>query len=239
MSALFQQLWQRRRAPTPPLHQTHAAAREGRKKKFKMQLKRKMPPPSKKEVKTQNPVPKRPRNAKTRKRLPNATKRKLVLEYESMEDSMQRVQWLEDHQISRDTMKGWRKPKTREQLMTATSTKSQKQKTSSSHREKQQSGHFVEEQKLLYNMYRLRRAEGLTVSGNWFVGKMHEILANKKPNGYEKFKGSTHWINNFVKRWGITHQQKTNKKSKSVEERLPRVQRFHQYAVYQMALEKP
>ena len=32
--------------------------------------------------------------------------------------------------------------------------------------------------------------------------------------------------------------EKTNKKSKSIEERLPAVRTFHWWAIYQMALEK-
>jgi len=34
-------------------------------------------------------------------------------------------------------------------------------------------------------------------------------------------------------------RKKTNKKSKSVEERLPAVRNFHWWAIYQMTLEKP
>jgi len=77
------------------------------------------------------------------------------------------------------------------------------------------------------------------VKGIWLTGKMRELLEKDKPPKYNTFKGSDHWIANFVRRWGISNQRQTNKKAKSVEARLPQVRRFHQYAVYQMALEKP
>ena len=35
------------------------------------------------------------------------------------------------------------------------------------------------------------------------------------------------------------YQKKTNKKSKSIPERIPKVKNFHWYTVYQMALEEP
>ena len=53
------------------------------------------------------------------------------------------------------------------------------------------------------------------------------------------FKGGCNWISKFTNRFGISLQAKTNKKSKSIEERLPQVRNFHWWAVYQMALEEP
>ena len=55
----------------------------------------------------------------------------------------------------------------------------------------------------------------------------------------EKFKASNRWVQGFNKRFGITLQRKTNKKSKSLTERLPKIKNFHWYAIYQMALEPP
>ena len=56
----------------------------------------------------------------------------------------------------------------------------------------------------------------------------------------KKFKASDKWLHNFTKRWGITKQKKkTNKKSLSIEERLPLVQNFHWWSIYQMATEDP
>ena len=53
------------------------------------------------------------------------------------------------------------------------------------------------------------------------------------------FKASDRWLLNFARRKGITNQKKTNKKSKSVEERLPLVRNFHWWTVYKMATEEP
>ena len=55
----------------------------------------------------------------------------------------------------------------------------------------------------------------------------------------KNFKGSDPWLSKFKKRFGITMQAKTNSKARSVEERLPKVQNFHWWAIYQMATEKP
>ena len=205
--------------------------------KLRERKKRKLPTPGPKEDKA--PTPKRPRNFKTRKRLPNITKKKLLLEYESLEDYGQRLEWLQEHQLTVNNIKTWKRPNNRSEIMKAGSWKSKTEKTSDSHREKRKVGLFPEQQKTLYNMYRVRRAEGLTVKGIWLTGKMRELLEKDKPPKYNTFKGSDHWIANFVRRWGISNQRQTNKKAKSVEARLPQVRRFHQYAVYQMALEKP
>ena len=50
---------------------------------------------------------------------------------------------------------------------------------------------------------------------------------------------SNRWLLNFTKRKGISKQRKTNKKSKSVEERIPQVKNFHWWAVYEMATQDP
>ena len=61
--------------------------------------------------------------------------------------------------------------------------------------------------------------------------------SGKDPEG--TFKASDKWLHNFTKRKGISKQWKTNKKSKSIEERLPKVRNFHWWAVYKMATEDP
>ena len=68
---------------------------------------------------------------------------------------------------------------------------------------------------------------------------MKEFVRNsgKDPSG--SFKASNKWVYQFTRRYGISKQKKTNKKSKSVKERLPAVHNFHWWAIYQMALKKP
>ena len=68
---------------------------------------------------------------------------------------------------------------------------------------------------------------------------MKEFVRNsgKDPSG--SFKASDNWLSKFTHRYGISKKKKTNKKSKSIEERLPAVRNFHWWAIYQMTLEKP
>jgi len=47
------------------------------------------------------------------------------------------------------------------------------------------------------------------------------------------------WLQGFIKRKGISSQRKTNKKNKSVEERLPQIKNFHHWAIYSMRTEEP
>ena len=61
--------------------------------------------------------------------------------------------------------------------------------------------------------------------------------SGKDPEG--KFKASNKWLFNFTRRKGISKQRKTNKKSKSIEERLPQVLNFHWWTVYEMATQDP
>ena len=61
--------------------------------------------------------------------------------------------------------------------------------------------------------------------------------AGKNEDG--ALKASNKWLSGFTKRWGVTKQKKTNKKSKSIEERMPQIRNFHWYTIYQMATEDP
>ena len=61
--------------------------------------------------------------------------------------------------------------------------------------------------------------------------------AGKNKDG--DFKASNKWLSGFTKRWGVSKQKKTNKKSKSLEERMPQIRNFHWYTIYQMAKEDP
>ena len=89
----------------------------------------------------------------------------------------------------------------------------------------------------MYGLYKLRRAKGLPVDGEYFSSKMVMLVKRDYPDS--AFKGGSRWISKFTNRFGISLQAKTNKKSKSIEERLPQVRNFHWWAVYQMALEDP
>ena len=70
----------------------------------------------------------------------------------------------------------------------------------------------------LYDLYKLRRAKGLPVDGEYFSAKMRMLVKRDYPDS--KFVGSNPWIQKFTRRFGISLQSKTNKKSKSIEERV-------------------
>ena len=53
------------------------------------------------------------------------------------------------------------------------------------------------------------------------------------------FKASYKWLTGFLKCRGMSRQKKTNKKSRSLEERMPQIRNFHWYTIYQMATEDP
>ena len=86
-----------------------------------------------------------------------------------------------------------------------------------------------------------RRCSELSKSSLWNVTirrlmKQFVSESGKDPTG--SFKASNMWLSKFTHRYGISKQKKTNKKSKSIEERLLAVRNFHWWAIYQMALEK-
>ena len=89
--------------------------------------------------------------------------------------------------------------------------------------------------KHLFRELKARRARGLPVDGEWLMSQMRQSV---KDSG-QTFKASKMWVSKFCKRKGISLQRKTHRKSKSIKERLPKISRFHWYAVYQMATEDP
>ena len=146
-------------------------------------------------------------------------------------------EWLEEKNVEWNTFKNWLQ--SRDTIFEELGNTTKYQKTTSSHREKQKQGKFTQQQRKLFNLFRVRRVQRLPVSGVWLTSKMKKLLERDKPPKHEHFKGSNRWLMNFNRRFGLSSQQKTNKKSKSVEARLPKVKRFHQYCVYQMAFEDP
>ena len=98
---------------------------------------------------------------------------------------------------------------------------------------------FEEEEKALHKKYKARRARGLVVDSHYLQSQMRIIVKNSGKNTDGKFKASDKWLFNFTKCWGISKQKKTKKKSKSLEERLPKIRDFHWYTIYQTATEDP
>ena len=79
----------------------------------------------------------------------------------------------------------------------------------------------------MHKMYKARRARGLVVDSEWLKTKMKFEVQESGKDPENKFKASNKWLHGFKKRKGVSKQRKTNKKSKSVQERLPQVKNFH------------
>ena len=92
---------------------------------------------------------------------------------------------------------------------------------------------------VVYKKYKARRAEGLVVDGEFLKQTMLFELKKAGKNKDGDFKASCKWLSGFAKRWGVSKQKKTNKKSRSLEERMPQIRNFHWYTIYQMAKEDP
>jgi hypothetical protein len=93
----------------------------------------------------------------------------------------------------------------------------------------QKFGEWHEEEVQLYIkfIYR-RRYQGLRVTRKWLQRnfKYTRAEAGHNVDGWFPSQG---WCTRFCKRWEITSQCRTNKKKYSIEERLPKIQGFHQY----------
>ena len=105
--------------------------------------------------------------------------------------------------------------------------------------ELRQKAGFPEEEKKLYRKYKARRAVGLVVDYEYMKTQMKILVKESGKDKDGKFKGSNKWLSGFTKRKGVSMQIKTNKKSKSIKERLPKVKNFHYWSIYRMALEEP
>ena len=133
-------------------------------------------------------------------------------------------------------MKTWRRSKNRTQIEADAKKRRLKGKKYTESRDFKKA-YFPEAEKIVYQEYKLARAQGIRVDQEFL--STHMIMAVKKLHPEVDFKGSNKWIRNFNRRNGISLQTKTNTKNKSVAERLPKVKHFHWWAVYQMATEEP
>ena len=80
-----------------------------------------------------------------------------------------------------------------------------------------------------------RRVFGLAADGYWLRAEMLDILKQTKPKGWAKFRCSKGWLYNWVGRYNLSSQMKTDKKSNSALARLPLImQFFHQIRTAQL-----
>lgn len=92
----------------------------------------------------------------------------------------------------------------------------------------QSAAYFLAEEVELYECFLFyREVLGLAVDGLWLRLEFLTILENSKPIGWEEFRYSSGWVSSFCKRWDITSQAQTNKKSVPLIAKIPLVKEFH------------
>jgi hypothetical protein len=174
---------------------------------------------------------------KTRKRYSNSQKMKFISEFECLEDGAKTF-WLKEKKIDKSLMSRWKSSR-KHISKDSKNFKYKNAKQSSSGIMKKSEGVFPEQQKKLVSKLLVRREQGYVVDGEYIQTRFKQILKEEKPPGWNLANASDGWKDNFVRRHDFTSQRKTNKKSKSIEERLPAILRFHQYTMYGMAYVLP
>jgi hypothetical protein len=70
------------------------------------------------------------------------------------------------------------------------------------------------------------RADGRKVSARTIRAAMRRHMHDKHPNEVDSFKASNSWLRAFVRRFGFAWRRATNRKAKTVDDRLPAVRRY-------------
>ncbi|CAB1106446.1 unnamed protein product [Ectocarpus sp. CCAP 1310/34] len=88
---------------------------------------------------------------------------------------------------------------------------------------------FPEAEKRLYKMFVERRKRKLKVSTLWLMIAFRKLGREMYPGDQRAaaFRASFRWAREWAKRHNLSKRRRTNLKNKSVEERLPKIQRFH------------
>jgi hypothetical protein len=71
-----------------------------------------------------------------------------------------------------------------------------------------------------------RNVDGFAADGYWLRSEMTKIVEEMKPAGWDKFVCSRGWLFNWVNRYNLSSQAKTDKKSNSTLARLPLLMEF-------------
>ena len=102
---------------------------------------------------------------------------------------------------------------------------------------KKRVGKFFSEQVEVFKQFNARRQKGGKVDHFWLRKKMKFMCEKRKHEAYDpqKHKFTQPWSMAYCKRWNISQQRKTNKKSKSVLERINLVCNFMYYMIYVVA----
>lgn len=87
--------------------------------------------------------------------------------------------------------------------------------------------HFPREEARVMKWFRDCRQKGMAVSGKLLRFRMKAELKSNASAKSLSFKASEKWLRLFVKRHGLSWRVKTNSKSLGIEDRLPRIRRWH------------
>lgn len=88
--------------------------------------------------------------------------------------------------------------------------------------------HFRAETDIVFERFLFRRqVSGLETDYEWIRHTMKGLLHERKPKGYQDFKYSNGWLQNFLEFYDISHQVQTEKKPVNNADLLPLIQTFH------------
>ena len=138
------------------------------------------------------------------------------------------------HNLNPSSFRNWTTKKKRNELKEQAKMigKVAKSKRNFTWLEKNKQGKYPEIEKKLQKIILDKRMNGFAVHGTYIKLKMKLLVNEANVPDCATFKASNGWLAGFLKRHRLTSQKKTNKKNKSVKERIPKVRKFHQYAVY-------
>ncbi|KAK3264889.1 hypothetical protein CYMTET_26397 [Cymbomonas tetramitiformis] len=86
-------------------------------------------------------------------------------------------------------------------------------------------GRFPRVETQLFRDFQACRKKGLRIGRRWLRTKARVIAKKLYPGRY--FRASEGWCTNWLRRNSLSYRKTTNKKTKSTEERLPKIKRWH------------
>lgn len=177
---------------------------------------------------------------KTRARFKNYKKLALAREFKKLRTESPldyQEQWLELHpSVLLNTVQRWVTSKTYAQLEADglhDNPRVRNSFVSSARLEFLNQGQFPKHEEILYEKFCERREKMLVVPRIWFRTRMKKILKQTPPpddDSWKKFTASPGWCYNFFKRFHVSKRRRSNQKSKSPQQRMEQVQKFHRTA---------
>ena len=84
-------------------------------------------------------------------------------------------------------------------------------------------------EKELHTLFRAKRKRGLKVSTLWLCVTMAALIKKLYPDDprAETFTPTWRFVGTWAKKWRVATRRRSNSKNQSIEERLPKIQRFH------------